>query len=112
MRDDCRHPAHVTDRMPVRQFAKPLQLGHELKYYFLMKIISVRALSFTMRVKTEFETNDAFDYRLGMDCDDLGKEFLCPVIAGLNQERFEEEIDLDWRLFHIEPQRAPKAQNQ
>jgi hypothetical protein len=28
--------------------AKPLQLGDELKYYFVMQVISVSALSFTM----------------------------------------------------------------
>ena len=66
MRDDCRHATHVSNRMAAREFAKALQLGHELQHDFLVNVVSLSALSFAIRVETEFETNDAFDYRFGM----------------------------------------------
>src|SRR5215204_6200237 len=67
MRDDGSHPSHVGDRMPVRQFAKPLQLGHQLENNFLLDVVGFSSLSLTISVKTEFEPNNAFDNGLGMD---------------------------------------------
>src|SRR5215211_5184499 len=76
MRDDCRHPTNVADRMSAPEFAKALQLRHELQQDFLVNVVGLGALRFAIRVETQFETNDAFDHRLGVDCDQLGKQMV------------------------------------
>jgi len=71
MRDNRRHPAHVCDGMSVRKFAKALQLAQQLEHHFLLDIVGLFALSFAKRVQAQFETNNAFDYRFGMDRNEL-----------------------------------------
>src|ERR1041384_341393 len=81
VRDDCRHPAHVCDWVTVRKFAKTLQLSQQLQHDFLLYVVGLFALSFAKRVQTKFEANDAFDYRFGMDCDQLGEDFVSLNVA-------------------------------
>ena len=76
MRDDRRHPTNVADRMSTRQFAKALKLSHELQHDFLVNVVGLCALRRAVRVETQFEANDAFDDRLGVDCDQLGKKMV------------------------------------
>ncbi len=71
MRNDSRHAAHVGNWMAGRQFAKSLQLGQQLQYNVLMNVIGLSSLDLAMRVEAEFETNNSFNYRLGMDRDEL-----------------------------------------
>ena len=100
VRDDCRHSAHVCDWVTVGEFAKALQLSQQLQYDFLLNVVSLRTLRFAVRVETKFKANDAFDDRLGVNCDQLRKERVNLFVAGLSQQRLEQDIDLDRRLFH------------
>lgn len=89
MRDDRGHPAHVDDRIAAGCFAKPLQLGHELKHGFLVNIVDVSSLAFTVRAQAQFETDDVFDYRFGVGGNQVRKEFIGLFVAGLMKKRCE-----------------------
>jgi hypothetical protein len=104
MCDYCGHAAQVSNRVTVRKFSKALQLGQQLQHDFLLNVVSFRALRLAIGAEAQFVTNDSFDYRLGVDRDQLRKEFVCLLRAGFGQQRLEQDINFDWRLFH-RPQR-------
>ena len=72
-----------------------------LRNHVLMKVISLSALCFLMRVETELESDDTFDDGLGMVRDHLREQFIGVRVASDGQERFEQGIDLDRELLHI-----------
>jgi hypothetical protein len=48
-----------------------------------MYVLSLFALAFAKRVQAKFETDNAFDYGLCMDCDQLREYFVGPIVADL-----------------------------
>ena len=44
--------------------------------------------------------DEAFDVRLGVDVDELREEFVGALVVGLQQEWFEQRVDLGRRLLH------------
>jgi hypothetical protein len=98
--DYCGHATQVGNRMTVRKFAKALQLGQQLQQDFLLNVVSFSALRFAIGAEAQFVANNCFDYRLGVDRDQLRKEFIGLLRAAFGQQRLEQYINLDRRLFH------------
>jgi len=95
MCDYCGYATQVSDRMTVGKFAKALQLGQQLQHDFLLDVVSFSALCFAVGAEAELVANDGFDYGLGVDRDQLRKEFIGLLRAAFGQQRLEQDINLD-----------------
>lgn len=84
--------------MPAGKFAKSLQLRHELQNDFLIKVVSLGFLRLMIGVETQFEANDTLYDWFGVNGDQLREEFVDLFVAGLDEERFQQNIDLNRRL--------------
>lgn len=92
--------ADVGDRMLFWLLPELVKFRQQLQHYFLIDVVGFGSLGSSIRAQMEFITNDTFDHRLGMICDKPQEYLVNLLVAGRQQKRFEQGVDVGRRLFH------------